>query len=593
MEESDPDYIAPSESEEDREFSADSDVEESDDELLENEERDLNPLPRCHVHSKIGKWDASCVDKDESALKMWDETPEEIDIGVCFKSQSETKHAVKLWNIHHKREYRVVASSPTTWAVWCRTLDVPSEDGDPSCVWKMRESLKDHDLHQIDRIVSVISDRNAGLLSAMSQMDEWYDLGDGHYFIASATFVAILCSDIRAERVGAFEEELIHALPEGSSIEQFQQRARTLILWECKYTYENVPRSSVPPLRDQLTGSRIGDGEVLNNILICSEQFRDKSREKELLDSELEEHLNDIVNQVHTALTLGTNDEGKKAKLWPREKIGGGRKRKLVIPPRSSQQQNQGEGSVFAGAKYGRRKVEKARGRIMHKTAQGWFSGGPTNDLQKAPPSLLADWNAYAASRDIEESAESSSSTLGFDLESAVRTANDKVSGTFNVVSKGVRDLPGSFQSATSSVPSGKSLMYFALLLASGVFFIIIAFSIFLPVMVIAPQKFAICFTMGCGFIIGSFFALKGPKNQLAHMMSKERLPFTVGFLVSTVGTMYVSMMLHSYILSVFFSLLQVIALSYYAISYFPGGSAGLKFLSSTITSSILNCFGR
>jgi hypothetical protein len=58
--------------------------------------------------------------------------------------------------------------------------------------------------------------------------------------------------------------------------------------------------------------------------------------------------------------------------------------------------------------------------------------------------------------------------------------------------------------------------------LASGVFFIFIAFTLFLPVMVVMPQKFAICFTLGCGFIIGSFFVLKGPKNQLSHMFSKE-----------------------------------------------------------------------
>ncbi|XP_050944288.1 protein transport protein SFT2-like isoform X1 [Cucumis melo] len=77
--------------------------------------------------------------------------------------------------------------------------------------------------------------------------------------------------------------------------------------------------------------------------------------------------------------------------------------------------------------------------------------------------------------------------------------------------------------------------------------------------MVLMPQKFAICFTLGCCFIIGSFFALKGPKNQLAHMFSKERLPFTVIFIGSMLGTLYVSMGLHSYILSVFFSVLQVI----------------------------------
>nr|DAD23718.1 TPA_asm: hypothetical protein HUJ06_025181 [Nelumbo nucifera] len=160
----------------------------------------------------------------------------------------------------------------------------------------------------------------------------------------------------------------------------------------------------------------------------------------------------------------------------------------------------------------------------MQKTAQAWFMGGPSGTDQQKPSSLLADWNSYAASKASEDSG---SSNLGFDLEAAVRTANDKVTGTFNVVSKGVRDLPGSFQSATSNVPSGKSLMYFGLLLATGVFFIFIAFTMFLPVMVLMPQKFAICFTLGCALIIGSFFALKGPRNQLSHMSSKEAALYT------------------------------------------------------------------
>ncbi|KAK9268427.1 hypothetical protein L1049_000177 [Liquidambar formosana] len=230
----------------------------------------------------------------------------------------------------------------------------------------------------------------------------------------------------------------------------------------------------------------------------------------------------------------------------------------------------------------------------MQKVAQAWFSQstGGSEDHQPPSSSLLSDWNSYAASQGTDEDS-SLGLGLGFDLESAVRSANDSVTGTFSVVSKGVRELPGNLQSATSNVPSGKSLMYFGLLLATGVFFIFIAFTMFLPVMVLMPQKFAICFTLGCGFIIGSFFALRGPKNQLAHMSSKERLPLTLGFIGSMVGTIYVSMVLHSYILSVLFSVLQVLALTYYSISYFPGGSAGMKFLTSAITSSILKCFGR
>lgn len=69
----------------------------------------------------------------------------------------------------------------------------------------------------------------------------------------------------------------------------------------------------------------------------------------------------------------------------------------------------------------------------MHKTAQAWFSGpsASANDLPAQTPSLLADWNAYAASSRAAE--EEEDAALGFDIESAVRSANDKVSGTFNV----------------------------------------------------------------------------------------------------------------------------------------------------------------
>ncbi|KAK7276991.1 hypothetical protein RIF29_18140 [Crotalaria pallida] len=220
---------------------------------------------------------------------------------------------------------------------------------------------------------------------------------------------------------------------------------------------------------------------------------------------------------------------------------------------------------------------------------EGWFS--PSRSQSEPPPpssSLLAEWNSYASTTTTS----SQDSPIPFDLESAVRSANDTFTGTFNVVSKGVRDIPGNFQSATSSLPSGKALVYFGLLLASGVFFIFIAFTLFLPVIVILPQKFAISFTLGCGFIIGSFFALRGPKNQLTHMLSQERLPFTVGFICSMVGTIYVSMVRHSYILSVVFSVVQVLSLGYYAISYFPGGSTGMRFLTSAITSRIMKCFG-
>lgn len=89
-------------------------------------------------------------------------------------------------------------------------------------------------------------------------------------------------------------------------------------------------------------------------------------------------------------------------------------------------------------------------------------------------------------------------------------------------MTKGVRELPGSVSSATSYVPSRQSIMYFSIMIGSGIFFIMMSFTLFLPIIIVAPQKFAICFTLGCMFIMGAFFALKGPKAQALHMMSKE-----------------------------------------------------------------------
>ncbi|KAI4340004.1 hypothetical protein MLD38_024884 [Melastoma candidum] len=68
----------------------------------------------------------------------------------------------------------------------------------------------------------------------------------------------------------------------------------------------------------------------------------------------------------------------------------------------------------------------------MQKMAQSWFSASP-DELQKPSSSLLSDWNSYAASQESDAAGGGSAFNIGFDIESAVRSANDSVSGTFNV----------------------------------------------------------------------------------------------------------------------------------------------------------------
>lgn len=85
-----------------------------------------------------------------------------------------------------------------------------------------------------------------------------------------------------------------------------------------------------------------------------------------------------------------------------------------------------------------------------------------------------------------------------------------------------------------------------------------LAFFIALPIIVIAPAKFAFSFTLGSALIMASFTALKGFKQQMMHMISQERLPFSLGYLGSMAGTLYAAVVMKSYLLSLVFSGAQV-----------------------------------
>lgn len=78
-------------------------------------------------------------------------------------------------------------------------------------------------------------------------------------------------------------------------------------------------------------------------------------------------------------------------------------------------------------------------------------------------------------------------------------------------------------------MPSSTQFTYFFAMFAAGVVFLVLAFSVFLPVIILAPAKFALCFTLGSALCMAAFLTLKGWRTQLHHMFSAERLPFSVG----------------------------------------------------------------
>jgi hypothetical protein len=145
--------------------------------------------------------------------------------------------------------------------------------------------------------------------------------------------------------------------------------------------------------------------------------------------------------------------------------------------------------------------------------------------------------------------------------------------------------------SASAAVPSATGVVYFAALLGAGALFLAIAFFVFLPMLVVAPAKFAACFSLGSGLVVAAPAALRGAKAHAASMLGEDRRPLTAAYCGTLFLTLWASLGLHSYFLSLVACGGQICALAYYAASYVPGGAAGLRAAGGVAASALGSVF--
>jgi len=99
-----------------------------------------------------------------------------------------------------------------------------------------------------------------------------------------------------------------------------------------------------------------------------------------------------------------------------------------------------------------------------------------------------------------------------------------------------------------------------------------------LPMLAIRPAKFALAFSLGSLLVMFGFSVLVGPINHIKHLLSKERVPFSLMYFSSLGLTLYFSLGAHSYLGSLVCAVVQVLALVSYVLAYFPGGTQTLRF---------------
>lgn len=125
---------------------------------------------------------------------------------------------------------------------------------------------------------------------------------------------------------------------------------------------------------------------------------------------------------------------------------------------------------------------------------------------------------------------------------------------------------------------SSQNLLMFGVVAGVGVLFMFLAF-LTLPLLVFAPSKFALLFTMGSLCFLAALALLRGINALSKHLIEPSRLPFTVVYFSSLFLTLYATLVAKSYVLTLVFSVLQLCGLTSFLVSYIPGGTQMLKFM--------------
>lgn len=86
---------------------------------------------------------------------------------------------------------------------------------------------------------------------------------------------------------------------------------------------------------------------------------------------------------------------------------------------------------------------------------------------------------------------------------------------------------------------------------------------------------------MGSLLFVVSFGILQGPNSYIRHLLGRDRILFTAIFFGSVLTTMYCAVVLKSTILTIFSSVIEIFAILYYVVSYFPFGATTLTWFTS------------
>ena len=106
---------------------------------------------------------------------------------------------------------------------------------------------------------------------------------------------------------------------------------------------------------------------------------------------------------------------------------------------------------------------------------------------------------------------------------------------------------------------------------------------IFLPLVLISPQKFVSLFSLGASVILLSFIFIYGTKDYCFQLFSSSRAFVSVLFIVSIFVGVYASFIKGFYLISLICAVFQLITLIVFTLSFIPGGQYGISMVWSMV----------
>ncbi|KAF2639777.1 SFT2-domain-containing protein [Massarina eburnea CBS 473.64] len=123
-----------------------------------------------------------------------------------------------------------------------------------------------------------------------------------------------------------------------------------------------------------------------------------------------------------------------------------------------------------------------------------------------------------------------------------------------------------------------RMLVFGAFLVASLALFAVCIGLMFTPIFLVRPSKFAVLWSVASVLFLMAWGVLMGPAAYIQHLLSGPRLPFTAAYFGSIALTLFCSLGLRRFPLTLIATMLQLITLIWYIVSYFPMGTSGLRF---------------